>query len=193
MRRVAPSAMVREEIAGLFTDGVDRGTNLLSALAELGVRYLAQQGLEQEQADRLGRGRYERRSSEQPGGWRNGYEDAALKTAEGEVAVRVPQVRGGQQPYRSRLMEFLDGHSEGLDRLVTEMYARGLSTRDVEDAFRDATGTRSPGAPSRRSPTSCGRTTRRSAPGTCPGSRSPTCSPTPSSVPSPVRGQGGGA
>jgi putative transposase len=27
-----------------------------------------------------------------------------------------------------------------LDRLVTEMYARGLSTRDVEDAFRDATG-----------------------------------------------------
>ncbi len=141
MRRVAPSAMVREEIAGLFTDGVDRGTNLLSALAELGVRYLAQQGLEQEQADRLGRGRYERRSSEQPGGWRNGYEDAALKTAEGEVAVRVPQVRGGQQPYRSRLMEFLDGHSEVLDRLVTEMYARGLSTRDVEDAFRDATGT----------------------------------------------------
>jgi len=133
--------MVREEIAGLFTDGVDRGTNLLSALAELGVRYLAQQGLEQEQADRLGRGRYERRSSEQPGGWRNGYEDAALKTAEGEVAVRVPQVRGGQQPYRSRLMEFLDGHSEVLDRLVTEMYARGLSTRDVEDAFRDATGT----------------------------------------------------
>jgi len=89
--------MVRDEIAGLFTDGVDRGTNLLSALAELGVRYLAQQGLEQEQADRLGRGRYERRSSEQPGGWRNGYEDAALKTAEGEVAVRVPQVRGGHR------------------------------------------------------------------------------------------------
>jgi putative transposase len=27
-----------------------------------------------------------------------------------------------------------------LDRLVTEMYARGLSTRDVEDAFTDATG-----------------------------------------------------
>lgn len=27
-----------------------------------------------------------------------------------------------------------------LERLVTEMYARGLSTRDVEDAFRDATG-----------------------------------------------------
>jgi putative transposase len=37
-------------------------------------------------------------------------------------------------------MSFLDGNSAVLDRLVTEMYARGLSTRDVEDAFRDATG-----------------------------------------------------
>jgi putative transposase len=37
-------------------------------------------------------------------------------------------------------MGFLDGNSEVLDRLVNEMYARGLSTRDVEDAFTDATG-----------------------------------------------------
>ena len=37
-------------------------------------------------------------------------------------------------------MGFLNGNSEVLERLVTEMYARGLSTRDVEDAFRDATG-----------------------------------------------------
>jgi transposase-like protein len=132
---------VREEIGQLFSAGVDQGTNLLSALAELGVRYLTQQALEQEQTDHLGRGRYERRSDEQPRGWRNGYEDARLKTAEGEVAVRVPQVRGAGEPYRSKLMEFLDGHSDVLDRLVTEMYARGLSTRDVEDAFRDATGT----------------------------------------------------
>ncbi len=141
MRRVAPSTMVRDEIQNLFTNGVDRGTNILSALAELGVRYLAQQGLEQEQEDHLHRGRYERRSAEQPEGWRNGYEDVRLKTAEGEMAVRLPQVRGAGGPYRSGLMEFLDGHSDVLERLVTEMYARGLPTRDVEDAFKDATGT----------------------------------------------------
>src|SRR2546428_3907521 len=141
MRRVPPSSMVREDIHRLFTGGIDEGPNILSALAELGVRYLAQQALEQEQQDHLHRGRYERRSEEDPGGWRNGYEDARLKTAEGEVLVRVPQVRGAGGPYRSKLMEFLEGHSDVLDRLVTEMYARGLSTRDVEDAFKDATGT----------------------------------------------------
>ena len=37
-------------------------------------------------------------------------------------------------------MSLLDGNSEVLDALVNEMYARGLSTRDVEDVFTDATG-----------------------------------------------------
>jgi putative transposase len=37
-------------------------------------------------------------------------------------------------------MSFLDGNSEVVESLVNEMYARGLSTREVEDAFRDATG-----------------------------------------------------
>jgi putative transposase len=54
--------------------------------------------------------------------------------------VALPQVRGTEEPFRSSLMGFLNGNSEVLERLVSEMYARGLSTRDVEDAFRDATG-----------------------------------------------------
>jgi transposase-like protein len=37
-------------------------------------------------------------------------------------------------------MGFLEDHSEVLQRLATEMYARGLSTRDIEAAFTDATG-----------------------------------------------------
>lgn len=37
-------------------------------------------------------------------------------------------------------MGFLEGNSEVLERLVMEVYARGMSTRDVEDAFRDVTG-----------------------------------------------------
>jgi putative transposase len=46
-------------------------------------------------------------------------------------------VRETLTPYRSKLMGFLEGNSEALERLVTEMYVRGLSTRDVEECFRD--------------------------------------------------------
>ena len=49
----------------------------------------------------------------------------------------MPQVRGTGEPYRSKLMEFLSGNSGALERLVTEMYARGLSSRDVEECFKD--------------------------------------------------------
>jgi transposase-like protein len=142
MRKVPPSVTVREQIdQALFSEGLDakQETNLLSTLAQLGLSYLVQQALEQEQEDFLGRGHYERRKTEEQArrGYRNGYEEAGLATAEGKVEVRVPQVRGASEPYRSRLMEFLSGNSEALERLVVEMYARGLSTRDVEECFRD--------------------------------------------------------
>ncbi len=140
MQRVAPSVIARAELRRLLAGGADRETNIVSALVEAVTRLVVQELLEGEQADFLGgRGRYERRDERQVGS-RNGYEGGRIRTAEGAFEVQLPQVRGAEEPYRSTLMSFLDGNSEVLERLVTEMYARGLSTRDVEDAFRDATG-----------------------------------------------------
>jgi putative transposase len=140
MRRVAPSVLAREELRQLLAGGTDRESNIVSALVQAVTRLVVQELVEGEQEDFVGgRGRYERRGDDQVG-WRNGYEPARLRTAEGPVQVAVPQVRGAGTPFRSSLMSFLDGNSEVLERLVTEMYARGLSTRDIEDAFRDVTG-----------------------------------------------------
>src|SRR5215218_1149370 len=140
MRRVAPSVIAREQLQGLLAGGADRESNIVSALVETVSRLVVQELLEGEQRDFLGgRGRYDRRGEDQAGS-RNGYERGRLRTAEGFVDVAVPQVRGAGEPFRSSLMGFLDGNSAVLESLVNEMYARGLSTRDVEDAFRDATG-----------------------------------------------------
>ena len=140
MGRVAPSVIARQQLQELLSGGADRGSNIVSALVETVTRMVVQELLEGEQADYLGgRGRYQRRSEGQVGS-RNGYEPARVRTAEGAFEVAVPQVRGAGEPFRSSLMGFLDGNSQVLERLVGEMYARGLSTRDVEDAFRDATG-----------------------------------------------------
>jgi putative transposase len=140
MRRVAPSVVAREQLQGLFDDGVGQERNIVSALVEAVTRLVVQELLEGEQGEFLGgRGRYERRDDDQVGS-RNGYERGRLRTAEGFVDVAVPKVRGVDEPFRSSLMSFLEGNSEVLESLVNEMYARGLSTRDVEDAFRDSTG-----------------------------------------------------
>jgi transposase-like protein len=132
--------IARQQLQELLAGGADHGSNIVSALVETVTRVVVQELLEGEQADYLGgRGRYERRTQGQVGS-RNGYQPGRVRTAEGAFEVAVPQVRGAGEPFRSSLMGFLDGNSEVLERLVSEMYARGLSTRDVEDAFRDATG-----------------------------------------------------
>jgi len=139
MRSLSPSVLVREQLDRLVTDDVGRDENIISALVETATRLVVQQLLETEQSDFLdGRGRYPRRDGDERG-LRNGYSPSRLGTAEGPIEVRVPQVRDAEEPYRPSLMSFSDGNSDVLERLVTEMYARGLSTRDVEDAFRDAT------------------------------------------------------
>jgi putative transposase len=142
MRRVPPSMLIREDLDRLLTDGAGPGENLISELVQTVTALVVQQLLEAEQTDYLGdRGRYERRDPEAAQrGFRNGYVENSIRTAEGKIPIRVPQVRDTAEPFRSTLMGFLEGNSDVLDRLVMEMYARGMSTRDVEDAFRDVTG-----------------------------------------------------
>ena len=141
MRRVAPSVIARDELNALLARGPEAGQhNIVSLLLAAIGRLVVQELVEGEQEDFLGgRGRYERRGEDQRGS-RNGYLPGRIRTAEGVIPVQVPQVRGAGEPFRSTLMSFLEGNSEVLDRLVVEVYARGMSTRDIEDAFRGADG-----------------------------------------------------
>lgn len=139
MSKIPPSARLREEIAGFLkhAESIESGAGALSRLVELATAQLVQEALEQEQRDFIGRERYAR----EPGrGKRNGYVPGHLETAEGRVEVAIAQVREAGIPYRSKLYDFLRGHSEVVERLAVEMYARGLSTRDIEAAFTDERG-----------------------------------------------------
>ncbi len=141
MPRIAPSTKIREEITRLLQDGVPEGQDVTGVLLRLGAQRLAQELLEEEATDFLGRDRYVRhRGTEPHRGYRNGYEPGRVRTAEGAIPLQLPQVRQTPVPYQSRLLSFLRGHTDVLERLVAEMYARGLSTRDIEDTFRDVTG-----------------------------------------------------
>jgi transposase-like protein len=114
------------------------GEELLSTLVRLSTERVLQEALEQEQAETLGRARYERRAGSQ--GYRNGYEDGTLKTAEGVLRLKVPQISGRPEPARSPLWEGLATTSEILKRLIVEMYAGGMSQRDIEYSLEKALG-----------------------------------------------------
>jgi transposase-like protein len=65
-----------------------------------------------------------------------------MKTAEGMVDFSAPQVRDTAEPFVSAIRENLAGRTEALEDLAVELFARGLSTRDIEDAFTDDAGRR---------------------------------------------------
>lgn len=143
MSILPPSEQVTKIIDGLLGEERQDGENLLSKLVHLGLQKLVQEVLEAEVSSFLGRGRYERHTTgdeemdDVKVPWRNSYKDRSLRTAEGRVPIRVPQVRNTDEPYRSELWPHMKGNSDTLNNLVVEMYARGLSTRDIEAAFTD--------------------------------------------------------
>jgi putative transposase len=139
-KKIAPSARKAQELLVLMQGQLDAqsGEELLSTLVRLSTERVLQEALEQEQAEALGRERYERRDGEL--GSRNGYEAGTLKTAEGVLRVQVPQIRGRDEPYRSELWSQVAKTNDVLKRLIVEMYAGGLSQRDIESGLEKALG-----------------------------------------------------
>jgi transposase-like protein len=139
MKKIPPSEKNRKQLEELLSKGVE-GENLLTAVMQKGMQIIMQEMLESEVTEFLQRGHYERRGNEELRGYRNGYEQRKINTAEGKIPIELPQVRESVEPFRSKLNEFFRGNTDCLEKLAAEMYARGLSTRDIEDAMIEATG-----------------------------------------------------
>jgi putative transposase len=137
MARVPASKQTRKQLEQLF-DGqrpaeADRGE-----LVKLAARLIVEEALEEEVEDVIGRGYYAHGDGSD--GHRNGYRRGKLDSAEGRIEYAVPQVRGTLKPFQSAIREALGSRTEELERLAIEMYARGLSVRDIEAAFTDTGG-----------------------------------------------------
>ncbi len=139
-KKIAPSERKAQAIQALVQGQLEArsGEELLSTLVRLSTERVLQEALEEEQAQTLGRGRYERR--EEPRGYRNGYEAGTVKTAEGVLRVEVPQIRGRDEPYRSALWGHIATTSDVLKKLIVEMYTGGMSQRDIEYGLEKALG-----------------------------------------------------
>jgi putative transposase len=139
-KKIAPSEAKAQALRALLQGQTDAqsGEELLSTVVRLSTERVLQEALEQEQTTALGRGRYEARGEQL--GYRNGYEKGTLKTAEGVLRVKLPQIRGREEPYRSPLWRQVTPTSDVLKRLIVEMYVGGMSQRDIEYSLESAVG-----------------------------------------------------
>jgi putative transposase len=136
--RIPASMRTRQSLSDLIEGRLSTPAGR-SELMKLATRLIVEEALEGESRDAVGRDYYEHGA--EPGqGYRNGVRSGRLKTAEGFVEYSAPQVAGRDEPFRSEIREHLKGRTEALEDLAVELLARGLSVRDIEDAFRDETG-----------------------------------------------------
>lgn len=139
MAKRVPASMQTRQLLSDLIEGRLGSPGGRAELVKLATRLIVEEALEAECRDVLGRDYYER-GAEEGRGYRNGVRTGRLKTAEGMVDFGAPQVSGREEPFRSEIREHLKGRTEALEGLAVELLARGLSVRDIEDAFRDESG-----------------------------------------------------
>ena len=135
--RIAPSARLEAQIDALLNEGLGDAEKV-AELGRLGARLVLQRAVEEEVTAFLGRARYER--TPEAAGSRNGTRPKTVQTAEGELTVDMPQIRGAAERFISRV--FPDHRTvirtRPLEALIIGGYVRGLSDRDIESLLREA-------------------------------------------------------
>jgi len=96
-----------------------------------------QQILEAEMEEHLG---YKKHSVEgiNTGNSRNGYSKKTIKTRLGETVIDIPRDRNGE--FEPRIVRKYETTSSQLEEQIIAMYAKGMSTRDIEEHMRDIYG-----------------------------------------------------
>lgn len=121
---------ILENLQGIFSD-----TDGLKRVLEL-VLHAA---MGQEVTAHLGAGRHARSDARR--GYRSGTKPRTLATRVGELALSVPQVRGGGcEPYHPSMFARFQRRERALLVACGEMYFQGVSTRNVREVLEGMCG-----------------------------------------------------
>jgi transposase-like protein len=96
-----------------------------------------EQMMEEELTDHLGYEPYEAKGRNS-GNSRNGYYQKKVRTSEGDTDVRVPRDRNGD--YEPKILRRYASNTNELEEKVIGLYAKGLSTRDIQDTLDELYG-----------------------------------------------------
>src|SRR3954454_14406015 len=96
-----------------------------------------EQMLEAELTDQLGYEKYEAKGRNS-GNSRNGKTSRKLRTSNGDLEIEVPRDRNGE--FQSKVLAKHQTSSNELEAKVLGLYAKGLSTRDIQTTLEDLYG-----------------------------------------------------
>lgn len=125
-----------KELVGLLSDECDSMQDIHDLLKEL-FKGTIEEMLESEMDEHLG---YNKHSplGDLTGNSRNGYNKKTIQTQMGKTDIKIPRDRNGE--FEPQLIEKYQTKSNDLEKQIIAMYAKGMSTRDIEEHLRDIYG-----------------------------------------------------
>lgn len=133
-----PKVNYQEEIKKCKTmDDVVGKNGLMQKL----LKDVMQQLLEAEMDEHLGREKYERADeADEPEdiNYRNGHSSKSVRSSYGEVPIDVPRDRNSQ--FEPKAIKKYEKDCNELDKKIIGLYARGMSTRDIQSELEDLYG-----------------------------------------------------
>ncbi len=138
-RRITPER--REQRKRLLEMLQDAGINDVAGVQELFkemVSTVLENGLEAELDEELGYSKYDYRNK-QTDNSRNGYSEKTMKTSFGEMDISIPRDRKGN--FDPQLVKKQQTTLSGdIEEKILSMYAKGMTTADIESHIRDIYG-----------------------------------------------------
>ena len=128
----------REKIRELLqTSGISSMEDIQNLFKETIAEFM-ENGLDAELDDELGYSRYDYRNKNTDNS-RNGHSSKTLRTSFGDVEVSVPRDRKGEfEP--QLLKKNQTSVSQDIEEKILSMYAKGMTTSDIEEHIRDIYG-----------------------------------------------------
>lgn len=138
-RKITPERRERRKQLAEFLQGV--GITDVAGVQELFkemVSSVLENGLECELDEELGYSKYDYRNKDTDNS-RNGHTEKTLKSSMGEMELSVPRDRNGE--FEPQLVKkYQTSLSQDIEEKIISMYAKGMTTGDIERHIRDIYG-----------------------------------------------------
>ena len=102
------------------------------------LKGVMQEMLEGEMEELLGREKYKRTEVDSDINYRNGYSDKNIKSSFGNVEIDIPRDRNAK--FEPKIVKKYETVCNELDNKIIGLYARGMSTRDIQTELEDLYG-----------------------------------------------------
>ena len=129
MRKLMGDFLRENEIS--LKDGEDVNSLMRDALIE--------ESLGGELEDHLGYSRYDQKQKETDNS-RNGYSSKTMHTSYGDMDIRVPRDRKGEEYDPQLVPKYATALTKDMEEKIISMYAKGMTTGDIEAHMEDLYG-----------------------------------------------------